>query len=89
MGVSGVNHVNAHQTGLEAYAVNNVQDGNPLYIGKVRADGFWVIEKYDSAAGSLSYANWSNNPSTSGYGAAWTSRAALTYGGFETLQGVI
>lgn len=89
MGVSGVTHTNAHQTGLEAYAVNNVQDGAPLYIGKVRADGAWVVEKYDSTAGTLSYANWSNNPGTSGYGSAWTARASLVYGGFETLQGVI
>lgn len=89
MGVSGVNHVNAHQTGLEAYAVNNVQDGTPLYIGKVRADGAWVIEKYDSGAGSLSYANRSNNGATGDYGTAWTNRAALTYNGFEALTGVI
>ena len=44
--MSGINHVNAHQTGLEAYAVNNVADGAPLYVGKVRADGAWVIEKW-------------------------------------------
>ena len=89
MGVSGVNHLNAHQTGLEAYAVNNVEDGSALYVGKVRADGAWVIEKYDSAAGTLGYANWSNNLGVVGYGSAWTARASLVYGGFETLTGVI
>lgn len=77
------------QTGLESYAVNNVQDGSPLYVGKVRADGMWVIEKFDTAAGTMTYANWSNNPGTTGYGTAWTARTTLTYGGFETLTGSI
>ena len=89
MSVSGVSHLNPHQTGLEAYAVNNVQDGTPLYIGKIRSDGVWVLVKYDSAASTLSYANVSNNPGTTAYSDAWTARAALNYGGFETLTGVI
>lgn len=77
------------QTGLEAYAVNNVQDGTPLYIGKVKDSGDWVIQKYDSAAGTMGYANLSNNlTQTSGYGAAWAARTGLTFDGFETLTGV-
>jgi hypothetical protein len=86
--VSGVDYRASPSTGLEAYAVNNVQDGNPLYIGKVRSDGNWVIEKYDTTAGTLSYANFSNNAGTAGYGTAWTQRLSLVYGGFETLTGV-
>jgi hypothetical protein len=80
-----VTNLNPAKTGLEAYAVNNVLDGVPMYIGKVKADGRWVVEKYDSSAGTLQYANYTNNPGIIGYGSAWTQRATLVYGGFETI----
>lgn len=89
MPVSGAEHSNVLQTGLESYAVNHVQDGNPLYVGKVRADGKWVIEKFDTTAGTMTYANWSNNPTAGAYGSAWINRLTLTFGGFDTITGII
>lgn len=87
--MSAVSTTSVVQTGLEAYATNNVQDGSPVYIGKVKANGEWVIQKYDDVAGTLGYAHISNNPThTNGYGAAWASRASLTFEGFEALSGV-
>lgn len=85
---SGVSHRSAAQTGLEEYATANVLDGTPLYIGKVRGDGVWIVAKFDSAAGSMLYANTSNNAGVSDYASAWAAHAALVYGSFETLTGV-
>ena len=70
------------------YLVNNFEDGDPLYVGKVQADGNWLLERFSTTTGIKDYANRSNNTSTTSYGMAWTNRAALTYGGFETLTGV-
>lgn len=71
---------------MTAYTVNNTQDGNPYYAGKVRQDGAWVIERSDAEAGVLEFANPSNNPGqVNGYGAAWTNRTRLHYGPIETL----
>jgi hypothetical protein len=85
--VSGVTHTNVVQTGLEAYAVCNVEDAVPLYVGKVKADGRWIVQRYD-AGGVMGYANPSNNVAVSGYGSAWTQRASLAYGTFDVLTGV-
>lgn len=87
MSQSGVTHTNIVQTGLEAYAVCNVEDAVPLYVGKVREDGAWVVQRY-GADGTMGYANVSNNGAISGYGSAWTQRASLTYGTFNLLTGV-
>lgn len=87
MSVSGVTHTHIVQTGLEAYAVCNVEDAVPLYVGKVKADGHWVVQRYD-ASGVMGYANPSNNTLVSGYGSAWTQRASLVYGTLDTLTGV-
>lgn len=86
--MSSVSHVNPAQTALAAYAVNNVEDSNPLYVGKVRSDGNWVVERYDTTDGTYRYANHSNNQATIGYGAAWTTRASLTYSLFDQLAGL-
>lgn len=77
------------QPGLGQYAVNNVLDGALRYVGKVRQDGAWIIERCDAQTGGWTYANVSNNPSqVGGYGAAWAAAATLTYGAFNTLSGV-
>jgi len=80
---SGVSYINPN-----GYAVNDIEDAVPMYIGKVRADGTWLLQKYNSTTGSMTYANISNNPTVTGYNTAWTNRATLTYGGYETLAGV-
>jgi hypothetical protein len=67
------------------YTVNNTQDGNPYYAGKVRPDGMWVIERTDSELGVLEFASPTNNPGqVNGYGVAWAAREALVYGPFHT-----
>jgi hypothetical protein len=84
MGVSApqVSAVNA-----DPYWVNNVLDGEPVYVGKVRADGTWLMEKFSPASGVKTYANRSNNAGTSDYATAWTNKATLTYDVFQNLTG--
>ena len=72
----------------EEYTVNNVIGTDPLYVGKVRSNGVWLLMKYGVAAGTITYANQSNNAAVSLYADAWTDRATLTYGAFQTLNGV-
>jgi len=72
----------------EVYSVNNVVDGEPLYVGKVTPSGRWLIQRYSATSGVFDYANVSNNTAISGYGNAWTNRLTLTYGAYESLTGV-
>ena len=72
----------------EDYTVNNVIGTDPLYVGKVRPNGVWLLMKYGVAAGTLEYANQGNNVGTTTYATAWTNRASLTYGPFQDLVGV-
>ena len=69
---------------LSAYVLNNMADGEPLFVGKVRADGRWLIQRF-TASSTMEYANPQNNAGVGGYTAAWTARAALTYVPFEQL----
>lgn len=71
-----------------AYALNDFADGDPLYLGKVRADGTWLVQKYGTTSGEMRYANVSNNAGVTTYAAAWSNKATLTYGLFQTLTGV-
>lgn len=69
------------------YTINNVQEGNPQFAGKVCPDGAWIIER--TTSGVLEFANVSNNlGQTNGYGAAWGNRAQLNYGPFSSLNNV-
>jgi hypothetical protein len=70
------------------YFINDVINANPLYIGKVQENGIWLIVKYDQTGGSMTYANQSNQIAVYDYSGAWTNRAGLTYGQFQTLQNV-
>jgi hypothetical protein len=73
--------------GKDAYAVNNIEDLDPvLYVGKVNPDGAWLIIKYDDTSGVMAYAALNTNPSVDDYAAAWSARATLVYGGFETVS---
>ena len=80
---SGVSYINPH-----GYAVNNLEDAVPTYIGKVNAEGVWLMQRYNSSTGFMDYANLSNNATTVLYTDAWSGRVGLTYGGFQTLTGV-
>jgi len=73
---------------LDAYSLNDLSGTDPLYIGKVRSDGVWIVQNYSTAAGTMRYANLSNNPSYASYASAWAARATLVYGLFQTLTGV-
>lgn len=83
MSLSGVSYVPG-----AAYAVNDLEDAIPMYIGKAKADGKWMVQKYNSTTGNMSYANISNNTTIPDYATAWAGRAGLTYGTFQTLEGV-
>lgn len=73
---------------VSAYALNDLDGTDPLYIGKVRLDGVWLVQKYSTAAGTMRYANLSNNAGYASYASAWAARATLVYGLFQTLTGV-
>ena len=87
MGVSsGVSHVYTADV-LAPYALNNLEDAEPLYVGKATADGTWLVMKLATTS-VMTYANKSNNPAVALYTDAWANRATLTYGAFQTLTGV-
>lgn len=73
---------------LDPYPLNDLDGTDPLYIGKATSSGVWLVQKYSTAAGTMRYANLSNNAGYTSYASAWAARAALTYGMFETLTGV-
>ena len=73
--------------GLDTYALNNLEDAEPMYIGKAASDGRWLVQKY-TTAGIMTYANVSNNPAISDYTSAWTGRAGLAFGAYHALTGV-
>ena len=88
MGISaGVSHVYVDEV-LAPYALNNLEDADPMYIGKVTKDSVWLVQKFGKTSGVMTYANVSNNAAVTTYADAWTNRAALTYGAFQTLTGV-
>lgn len=72
---------------LDPYLLNDFQDGDPLYLGKAKADGTWLIQKFSAATGETRYANLSNNAGLT-YATAWSGKATLTYGLIQTLTGV-
>lgn len=72
---------------LAAYALNDVEDASPLYLGKAKASGTWLVQRY-TTAGEMRYANISNNSGTASYATAWTNRAALIYGTIQALTGL-
>lgn len=87
MSVSGgVSHVHTADL-LASYALNNLEDAEPLYVGKAQSDGRWLVTRLTTAS-TMAYANASNNPTVATYADAWTGRASLTYGAFQTLSGV-
>jgi len=73
---------------LDPYALNDLDGTDPLYIGKATSSGVWLLQNYSTSAGTMRYANLSNNPSYASYASAWAARGTLTYGLFQTLTGV-
>ena len=81
MSVSGVSYV----APLEAYLLNNLVDGNPLYVGKVTSRGVWLIQKFNTTTGVMLYANQSNNPPYADYDTAWANYPTLNYAEYQVL----
>ena len=73
---------------IGVYALNDFIDGDPLYVGKAKADGTWLLQKFSTTTGEMRYANISNNPGVTTYASAWTNRTTLVYGLFQSLTGV-
>jgi hypothetical protein len=88
MGVSsGVSRVYIADI-LAPYALNNLEDADTMYIGKVVPDGRWLVQRFGKTTGVMVYANSSNNAAVATYADAWTSRASLNYGSYESITGV-
>lgn len=79
--------VSVQMGGLSGYALNDLEDAEPMHIGKVTSGASWLIQKFTTGS-VMSYANLSNNATVTSYADAWSNRATLTYGAFETLTGV-
>lgn len=73
---------------LDPYALNDLDGTDPMYIGKVTSSGAWLLQNYSASAGTMRYANLSNNAGYVSYASAWAARGTLTYGLFQTLTGV-
>ena len=81
MSVSGVTYIPPHS----AYLVNNLVDGNPLYVGKVTARGVWQFLKFKTTTGVMLYADQTNNPTYTDYDTAWANYLTLNYAEYQTL----
>lgn len=76
-------------SGLSNYQINFTDlDSDPLYVGKTKSSGTWIIEKFSESAGTKLYANASNNTGYADLNSAWTDRLTLTYNQYHILIGV-
>lgn len=73
---------------FDLYNLNNLIDGDPMYIGQSTLDGKWLIKKFSESIGSMLYANISNNPAQSTYDDAWTNKLILTFNKINEITGV-
>lgn len=71
-----------------AYALNDFQNGTVLYVGKVKSNGVWLLQRYDQTSGAMRYANESNNSGVATYASAWSGKSSLIYSEFQVLTGV-
>ena len=74
-------------SGDSRFATSDIDEASNTvtYIGKMDADGAWMIVKIDSSSGtSFTYATITNNPTYTTYSDAWTARASLTYNIYST-----
>jgi hypothetical protein len=72
---------------IDPYLLNDFEDATPLYLGKAKSDGTWLVQRYNSGTGEMRYANLSNNAGLV-YATAWSGRVSLSYALFQTLTGV-
>jgi hypothetical protein len=67
------------------YGVNDLETaGAVTYVGKENSSAAWLMMKLDQTSGlDITYASIKNNATKTTYSAAWTDRAALTYGDYS------
>jgi len=53
---------------------------NPIYLGKLAADGSWFITTINTSTGAKRYVK-----GASGYTTAWTARASQTYNYYDII----
>lgn len=70
---------------FDLYQLNDLEDAATAYFGLSDKDGKWLLKKFVDAAGTMRYANESNNPTITDYSTAWTNRATLNYNLFGDL----
>lgn len=73
---------------FDLYSVNNLEDATPLYVGKSKLDGTWLVERLNDSTGEKDYANISNNLLVSDYASAWSNRLTLDYKKIHLISGV-
>ena len=73
---------------FDLYSVNNLEDATPLYVGKSKLDGTWLVERFNDSTGEKDYANISNNLAVSDYASAWSNRLTLDYKKLHLITGV-
>ena len=71
---------------VNGYSLNDFEDGTTLYVGKVKPDGKWLVQRF--VGGAMRYANLSNNPAVSTESSAWSGRTVLTYDLFQSTTDV-
>jgi hypothetical protein len=72
----------AEKNPTDGYEITNIDDsGTPAYYGFVKKTGAWYIME-EGASGSYRYAK-----GDSGFSAAWTGKALLSYGYFNSVFG--
>ncbi len=67
----------------------DTSDATYQYFGYLTQDSQWVIQRFDlSVANAIAYryATITNNTGYSTYAAAYTARASLTYGYFDSVK---
>ena len=71
-------------TKLNTFATSDIDEASATvtYIGKMDADGAWLIMKIDESTNptALTYATVLNNPTLTSYALGWAGRTTATYG---------
>ena len=67
------------------FNLNDLQDGDPLYLGKAGRGNAWLVQKFSTSAGTMLYATIVNNPNVTTYASAWNNRATLVYNQYQVV----
>ena len=67
---------------VDGYQISDQDMASPSYYGYLSTDGSWYIQKATTVAAVI---NYEYAAGASGYAAAWTGRAGLTYARFDSV----